>query len=201
MKLTDKAWEDQAFDGHDAPESRDWEQCRFLRCTFRQARLGELKTRSCEFEECDFSGADLSSSEHLRSSFLNCDFSGANLFGSQFDNCVLVGGVFDDARLAAIKVSKGNWSYTRLRIQDLSNIDFAGVVLEGADFYGSNLTGASFRDADLRKAQFAQAKLRNADLRGARLDGLDFRGVDVAGTRMTFEQAVYFAMCHGVAIE
>jgi fluoroquinolone resistance protein len=201
VELRGEVFTDRAFDGFDAPESRQWEECRFVRCTFRQARLGELKTRACEFDECDFTGADLSSTKHLRSSFLNCNLSGANLFGSQFDNCIMVGSIFDNSRLDALRITRGNWSYVRLRMQDLKGFSFEGVVLEGADFYGSDLTGVSFRNADLRKATIAQAKLRDSDLRGAQLEGIDFREVDVEGARMTLDQAVLFAMCHGIVIE
>jgi uncharacterized protein YjbI with pentapeptide repeats len=191
----------ESFDGFTLSSEETWSNCRFVKCTFRASRLIDFSTERCEFQDCDLTGARLGSSVHRSSAFLNCKFIDADLYGATFENCRVIGCSFAGANLEALKVAGGDWSYAQFRMQDLDGIDFSGVKLHGADFYGASLLKACFRNAVLTEAILSRAKLRHADLRGADLTGVQLKDVDLKGARMTIDQAVLFAACHGIVIE
>jgi fluoroquinolone resistance protein len=196
-------WTDRVIENEEIGPARleSVANCQIVRCDFRGAKLSELTTQATTFEECNFGGANLSSSKHRGTSFLNCDFTGGDLFGADLEHCRLVGSVFENAVLAAAKISGGDWSYTALRMQELDEFDMREMKLEGADLYGCSLIKADLRDAILTKANLQHAKLTKADLRGAEISGIDFRTVDLKGVRMSTEQALMFAMSYGIILE
>ena len=124
----------------------------FVQCDLRGADLRETTTRGCRFDRCNLVNADLSGSVHEGSAFLNCDLRGATLSTTTWRGCKLTGSDLTDARLLAITIVEGDWSYVNLRLQQLSGVDLTGVRLTGADLSEADLTGAVLTGADLTRA-------------------------------------------------
>ena len=89
------------------------------------------------------------------------------------------------------------------------------AVLAGADLRGLDLSGCRFREAslvrtDLRKAVLAEAdltgarteglRLEEADLRGARIDPTGWTTAACRGAKIDVEQALAFAVAHGLLV-
>lgn len=201
MDWTDRIVEHQVFDTRRFLVDEPIVHCRFTKCSFRGARMAEITSQACEFEDCDFTDVAMYSSHHRATAFLNCNLAGARLFGARFEDCRVVGSVFENADLNGVRIERGDWSYVVLRMQNLDGLDLRGVKLEGADLHGCSLVGADLRDAVLKGANLGSAKLTKADLRGADLCGVDLRDLPIKGARMTLDQTVLFAACHGILVE
>uniref|UniRef100_UPI0025E9795B pentapeptide repeat-containing protein n=1 Tax=Mycolicibacterium sp. TaxID=2320850 RepID=UPI0025E9795B len=152
------------------------------------------------FTDCDFGGADLANSVHSGSAFRNCRFRRTTLWHSTFRYCSFLGSTFEDARMRPLVCEE---------------VDFSLAVLAGADLRGLDLSGCRFREAslvrtDLRKAVLAEAdltgarteglRLEEADLRGARIDPTGWTTAACRGAKIDVEQALAFAVAHGLLV-
>jgi len=199
LEWTGKEFSHESFEGRDLVDMK-FRNCRFDECRFTGANMTEIQTEYSSFESCDFTDVRLNSSVHRFSSFNNCRFRGGNLFVTQFIECKAVGANFTEARLEAITVQGGDWSYVNMRHVDLEKLDARGVKFESADFYGAVLTSADLRNCDLRRANLDQAKVEGVDFRGAQLMGIDLSTLVLKKARMDIDQAVVFAQCFGIKI-
>jgi fluoroquinolone resistance protein len=199
LEWTGKEFSHESFEGRELVDMKI-RNCRFDECQFTGANMTEIETEYSSFENCDFTDARLNSSVHRFSSFTNCRFRGGNLFLAQFIECKAVGANFTEARVEAITVQGGDWSYANLRHLDLEKLDARGVKFESADFYGSVLKSADLRDCDLRRVNFDQAKLEGVDFRGGQLEGVDLSTLSLKKAKMDMGQAILFAQCHGIVV-
>ncbi|MFO0588254.1 MAG: DUF2169 domain-containing protein [Polyangiaceae bacterium] len=94
--------------------------------------------------------------------------------------------------------------------RDFSNLDLAGIRLDGvsligASFERSDLTGASLQRAVLTAARLGAAVLERADLRGATMGMADLTGADMRAadlTRAMLEKAMlHGARCSGAVFD
>ena len=94
-------------------------------------------------------------------------------------------------------------------------VDFSLAVLGGADLRGLDFSGCRFRETSLVRVDLRRAVLCGADLTGARTQGLrleeaDLRGARIdptgwttaacRGARIDVEQALAFAVAHGLDV-
>ncbi len=181
-------------------EAMEFNGCKFEHCSFINSSLESVITRRCSFSECDFKSARLNASYHDGSAFVNCKFRYANFFGARFFECKLVGSDLADTNTGGMEITRGDWSYTSLRLNNLKGIDLRNVKLVKADLYRCNLEKANLQYADLSHAILAQANLCGADLREAITDGLDFRSFDLKGVIIDVGQAISVAQSFGAKV-
>ncbi len=176
------------------------DSCEFEDCIFTHAMLQELHTRVCRFVNCDFTKAKLNSSYHRNSAFINCKFVKTSLFDAEFDNCKMTGSLFQEIDATAMKIQRGEWSYTIWSENKLKGVDFSETRLKEADFYGCDLRKCSFRNADLSGALLTGAKTFDTDLRGANVEGVDFKTFSLKGIRIDINQAIFIAESMGAVL-
>jgi uncharacterized protein YjbI with pentapeptide repeats len=135
-----------------------------LRCSFRGAKLSEVRFNHATLDGCDFSEADCSQGrfEQGKAKGLRAEkatFTGSNLKGTKWPVANLRGSTFTGARMDGM---------------DLSGADLRECNLENANLSETNLKGADLRGANLR-----YATLSKADLTGAKVAGADFTGANL----------------------
>jgi fluoroquinolone resistance protein len=199
-QVTDREWMDESF------TETDWSGaqltgCRFIRCRLEGANWEEVKTQRCVFDTCDFRHAKLNGSEHQGSAFLNCRFSFANLYVTRWVDCKMTGSTFEEANLAGVTLSGGDWSYTLLRHHSFKGSNLCEISFKEADLYQCDLRDADLRKADLSYAVLSGARLKGADLRGASLEGIDWRQLELTDVHIDWFQALQFAQAYGMKVE
>ena len=82
-----------------------------------------------------------------------------------------------------ITLKGADFSYAKLRMVKLSQVDFSGANLSYADLSGANLSDANLSGADLTGAYLYHTNLDSANLAGANLDGImnwrDIKSMDL----------------------
>ena len=81
--------------------------------------------------------------------------------------------------------SESSWTNpTKLRGENLRDLDLRKIHLENADLSDANLEGTKLRDQRLRGAKLTGANLTKADLRDASLYGANLSGACLAGANL-----------------
>jgi hypothetical protein len=81
--------------------------------------------------------------------------------------------------------SESSWTNpTKLRGENLRDLDLRKIHLENADLTNANLEGTNLRDQRLRGAKLKNANLTKADLRDASLWGVNLRGACLEGANL-----------------
>jgi uncharacterized protein YjbI with pentapeptide repeats len=177
-------WVDQEFEGHD----------------FTDEDLSRLQTERVVFTECNFGGANLAESGHRGSAFRNCTFRRTSLWHSTFSQCSMLGSVFVECRLRPITLDEVDFTLAVLGGIDLRGVDLSGCRLRETGLVEADLRKAVLRGADLRGARTAGTRLDEADLCGAGVDPTLWTTASLAGARVDVDQAVAFAIAHGLRL-
>lgn len=150
--------EDTKFEGIDYSEqplpAREYENCTFKHCIFKDVDLSGRKFTGCTFDHCDLSMADLKNTAFQEVIFSNC-----KLMGLRFDECrqFLLALNFRDCLL--------NFSsFFKLKMK---NTEFKNCTLQEVEFIGTDLTEANFESCDLLGAVFENTILVKADFRSS----------------------------------
>ena len=168
----------------------EFEDCVFVRSTFRQVEF-----RSCRFADCVFE---------------RCDLSLVRLPGT-----VLSGVVFKECKIVGVNWTEAGWRTISLHdpVKFMKSIlnesTFLGIALPGlelidcvahnVDFRESDLKDADFSGTSLEGSMFAGADLSGADLRRARGYAIDARETVVEGGRFALPEAI--SLLAGLGVE
>ncbi len=148
--------EGKVFQGNDfsvdALPKGDYEDCRFVNCSFSAADLSEINFVACAFEGCDLSLAKTKNTAFREVTFRDC-----KLLGLHFDDChdILFSVDFSGCQL--------NLSSFYQRI--MRNTNFKSCSLQEVDFTESDLTGSVFENCDFGGAIFENNLLEKTDFR------------------------------------
>jgi uncharacterized protein YjbI with pentapeptide repeats len=128
----------------------EFDNCKFIDCSFQACDLSKTGFMECEFSNCDFSLAKL---QHT--AFKDVVFSNCKLLGMQFTLCntFLLSLRFVDCVLDLS-------SFFKL---PLKAINFIRCSLKEVDFVEANLSSAVFEHCDLSNAIFERSNLEKAD--------------------------------------
>jgi fluoroquinolone resistance protein len=134
-----------------------FEGCRFVECSFQEARLVDCSFVESQFAECDLTIARVDGTRFAQVEMLRCRLSGVNWSLAAWPNIRL------DREIAfhACKLD-----FCVFMDVSLPGADFLGCSLKEVDFSDAMLAGANFAASDLTGARF-----NNTDLRGAHLEG------------------------------
>ncbi|PXW30081.1 MULTISPECIES: pentapeptide repeat-containing protein [Nocardiaceae] len=196
--MTDVA-EGEQFDYADF-SGETWEDREFVNCSFVEADMSELSTRTVIFTDCDFTGVNLSFSKHVSSAFRNCHFERAHLNKTEITDCSLLGSVITNSRVRPMKIVDSDLSLMSIGGLDLSGVVLSRCRLREANLSDSNLTGADLTGSDLTGVRAIGTKLGQANLRGARIDPMLWLQAKVTDSLVDHGQAMEFAAAHGLNI-
>ena len=185
-----------------------WVDCEFTGRDFTDEDLSRLRTERVVFTECNFSGVNLAESRHRGSAFRNCTFRRTLLWhwghlplaGDTFTQCTMLGSVFEQCRLRPITFDEVDFTLAVLGGNDLRGVDLSGCRLRETGLVDTDLRKAVLRGADLSGARTTGTRLDDADLRGATVDPSLWRTAALTGARVDVDQAVAFALAHGLCL-
>lgn len=194
-----------------------FERCDFVDVSFRRADLTDARFERCSFfrpepaASCDFSFARLRDA-----SFESCDlttaaFVNVHAYGLRLTGCVAGGIDFSGADFSLGPGRVEELAHATLADCSMPWADFSGVTLARCTLTGCRLTEAIFNQANLAEAELAGSditgietqglSLAGADLRGATFNNLDPRTMDLAGVRVTAEQALMLLAPLGIEVD
>jgi fluoroquinolone resistance protein len=153
----DDSFEDEVFAGLDV-RGIDLGGKEFVRCTFRDGNLSEVRLRDARLEEVTFVGCDLT----------RMDPTDARLHGVHLTRCKVMGVpwttsslspdlMFEDCNLTYASFIKIHLRGARFVRSDLSSVQFVDTDLTDAGFSNSTLAGASFENCNLTRADLSTA--------------------------------------------
>lgn len=157
-----------------------WQQCRFERLAFPEAKLHRVVWLDCGLEGMDYSGASMvacawvqgffsSPPRYVQSRLKTCCVVRMDLTSAVFTDALL-----DECSLRSLDLDKANFDGARLKNCDLSeaslrDASFVRSDARGTLFMETDLTGADLRESDLIDALMQKSDFRFADLSGANL--------------------------------
>lgn len=145
----------QAIDYTENPLAKgDYENCRFINCTFSNSDLSMINFIECEFENCDLSMAKVNNT-----AFKEVLFDGCKLLGIRFDSC--------NSFLLSLEFRSCHLNLASFYKLKLKGTVFRSCSLQEVDFMEADLSNAVFDDCDLLNASFENTNLEKADLRAA----------------------------------
>jgi uncharacterized protein YjbI with pentapeptide repeats len=162
--------------------------------------LTDASTSGCVFNECTFRRARFNASRHMASAFTNCTFVACNFFDSRFDECKLVGSMFDGCEHHHMQVVDGDWAFVGLPGADLRRASFTGTRLREADLTGARCQGATLRGLDLSGAWLHGADFTGCDLRGSDLSALEPAHAMLKNAIITIDQTIVIAEALGLEV-
>ena len=162
---------------------KEFDNCKFTRCTFQETAF-----LNCKFTECVF---------------LECDLRLVNLKGSSFSETR-----FEQSEVTGINWTETTWRTTRVLMN--KPVDFISCVLNYCVFIGLNMTNiqithctaksVAFDEANLTKAnctytdfadsRFARTNLTQADFTGAKNYLIDVQQNTVKKTKFSLPDAL-----------
>ncbi|OBF80571.1 hypothetical protein A5791_08265 [Mycobacterium sp. 852002-51163_SCH5372311] len=178
-----------------------WTDCEFAGHDFTDEDLSRLCTERVVFTECDFSGANLAESHHRGSAFRNCTFRRTLLWHSRFEQCSMLGSVFEQCRMRPLTLDEVDFTLAVLGGNDLRGVDLSGCRLREASLVETDLRKAVLRGVDLSGARTTGTRLDDADLRGATVDPTLWRSASLPGAWVDVPQALAFAVAHGLRLD
>ncbi|ORV89932.1 hypothetical protein AWC11_13055 [Mycobacterium interjectum] len=178
-----------------------WVDREFTGTDFRDDDLSRLRTERAVFSDCNFSGVNLAESQHNGSAFRNCTFERTLLWHSTFAQCSMLGSVFVQCRMRPMTFDEVDFTLAVLGGNDLRGVDLSGCRLREASLVETDLRKAVLRGADLSGVRTTGARLDDADLRGATVDPSVWRTAALPGARVDVDQAVAFALAHGLRLD
>lgn len=126
----------------------------------------------CIFRNCDFSGCDLSGTKFIECRFSDCNFSNVKtsdtiLRDAAFDNCKMIGVMFNACSSFGFgaSFSNCNLSHSSFFQKKIKGTIFKNNKLHEVDFTECDLTGSVFENCDFQDANFEKTILEKADLR------------------------------------
>lgn len=161
--------------------SKEFEDCTFVNCDFRDAQL-----LHCIFEDCRF---------------LRCDMGVMNVAGSRFSDVV-----FEECKMSGIDWTKALYSdviaaapmrflnsvldYSSFYGLSLKEMEMRGCRAEDVDFRESDLSGADLRESDFSKSLFRNTDLSNADFTLAQNYTIDINVNTLKGAKFSRYEAI-----------
>lgn len=143
--------------GHQRLQGKDFDGCRFERCSLQEAELVGCSFRDPSFAECNLSVMRVTNSRFLGAHFSGSKVSGIDWTQAQWgtigdpvcfeDQCVLDYSVFLGLKLRNARFRYCSAHEVDFTEADLTESDFSGTDLEGARFNHTNLTRASMESA------------------------------------------------------
>lgn len=129
----------------------EYEECKFISCTFGKINLSGSVFVDCEFRDCDLSNVTVANASFKNVLFVNCKLLGLNfnecskfLLSFKFEYCQLDYSSFHQLKIKNIKFIKCS----------LKEVDFSECNLKEAIFANCNLSGALFENTNLEKTNF-----------------------------------------------
>lgn len=180
--------------------ARDLTGERHEQVLFVDVDLSECSADGAVFDECTFRGVRFNVARLTEVAFTNCTFVRCSWFDAELTGCKLTGSLFDGCDFGPVKVVRGDWSFVALPRADLRTVSFIGVRLREADLTGAQLDDGIVRDCDTSGVTWHRARLERCDLRGSDLSSLDPATVELAGARVTIDQAVQVAEALGLDV-
>ena len=170
----------KTFKGQDYSETPfekgEYEDCRFINCSFAQQDLSEVKFVDCVFEDADLSNANIRNTRFNDCSFLRCkmlglafDFCNAQIFSIKCEDCALNHSIF-------YKMKLSNSEFINCEMRE---VDFAEAEMKGTVLVACNLGGAIFYSTNLEKADLRQSLNYNIDPDSNKLRGAKFTAPEV----------------------
>ncbi|MBN1649275.1 MAG: pentapeptide repeat-containing protein [Spirochaetales bacterium] len=137
-------------------------------------RTGACK--NCDLQAIDFSGKSsegisIDKGDLSKSLFRGTIFTHSFFRQVKFNECDLVGAVFDGSELEKCIFKKSI----------LNGVGFSGVKITKTEFSLLEMKNVSFKNASLRYCEFSECDLSGSDLRGADLTGSGFAECDFTG--------------------
>lgn len=162
--MAESFWVDQEFikqeyTAHKLPKG-DYENCRFVDCTFAKGFLDNQNFVECSFEGCDFTNTNIA-----HTIFNDISFMGCKMVGLQFETCNPLLSTFQFRRCNLSVASFHGMSLPQTLFEDckLHQVDFSQAQLKGCTFHGSDFKDAIFVNTDLEQADFTSAVNFNID--------------------------------------
>jgi len=189
--------------------------CRFIRCSLREADLAGVKLTNSFFQECRFDLADFSGAPFKKCTLRQIDLTTAILGGAGFEQCELRGVAFGPLRdCEAIQflhsgihgcglegLAECGFILNGCKVKETSLAGLTTPLFEAvkSEFHRCDLTGFSSAAAVLTGTRFvdcrlAEAALPGADLRGARFKRVEFQPGPGARAGLTDESTRFHPM-------
>jgi len=118
---------------------------KFSGCNFNGANMSRVCFDGTLIEECTFHDAIVNSANFSRAVIYDCSFVGATIFWSKFPVADIQRTSFTGAKM---------WHCDFSRVDNLSDVSFAGSDLYGAHFAQRRLDSCEFSGADTREVDF-----------------------------------------------
>jgi len=176
------------------------QNCRFIRCDFTGADLGETAFTDCSFyDESQQLGCRFERAQLRESSFIRCDLtmanfkhidaigceireskaSGADFRGASFMNMITSRSYFCRAYMTKNNFSYANFQKVVLEKCELWENRWTGANLLGANFSGSDLSGGEFHQIDWATADFTHCDITNSELGDLNIRRVNLEGVKI----------------------
>ncbi len=137
--------------------AKEFNDCLFTNCTFR-----ETSFKNCTFRDCRFAGTDLSL--------------------TQVQNCVFISTEFETCQMIGVNWTEANWNERGF----LKTVSFTKCVIDYSTFFGLDLKDVSFvecraKEVDFGEADLTQADCRQTDFLDSRFHHTNLTGADLRG--------------------
>jgi uncharacterized protein YjbI with pentapeptide repeats len=163
----------------------------FVRCTFRNLKLGATRWPASIFEDCIFDDCDLARMVPAQMRLRGVEFRRSRLMGIDWT---------DVAKNPELRFVDCNVRYASFVGTNLRKTEFLRCALNESNFVSADLCAATFPECDLTGASFSACDLTKADLSGARGLFLDPTKNRVKGLRVPLELAVLLAESAGMIV-
>ena len=141
-------------------ENSDLSDSTFQSCHFTECVLARADLSNSKFVNCTFDKANLSLAKLYNVCFENCSFKESTIENTDFEQCVIQGGVFDSVMPHKIRLLK-----CRL---------LGGAHLRMSIFNEAELTDCRLEEVRFEKVSFQNARLTDSVFESANLDGGSF---------------------------
>lgn len=189
-----------------AKEEREAEQCLIEGITFEDEYAEGLRFVQVVIRDCRLNSSMFERFDALDVRFENCDLSNVDFSKSSihrvvFQGCKLVGTNFQGTSFGDVTFHSCKMNFSLLNETKFKKVCFHSCDLEQSDFYAMAHQSLSFEKCRLSGAQMQQANLKQIDFRTSHFTHLIVDLNQLAGCRVTVEQALVFASLLGIQIE
>ncbi|MFA6428462.1 MAG: pentapeptide repeat-containing protein [Candidatus Buchananbacteria bacterium] len=184
-------------------ENQTWQN---LACLNQDLRHKEFV--GCVFKKCDFSNSQFSDSAFINCTLVDCNLANIKVDGCSFqevafENCKLVGVIFNKINTLLLRWAFKNCIITlcNFSLLDIRHSKFTGCEIKETDFIKTNLSGADFAKADLRGSRFQNTNLEKANFVGAKNYFIDPTGNKLKQARFATPEVLALLVPFGIKIE
>ena len=164
-----------------AMEFKDFEECTFRACVFRETRL-----RGCRFLNCTFQACNLNLIGVKDSTFVNTAFQDSTLRGVNWTEAAWAKrGLFNTLRFVQCVIDHSTFSGLALK-----QIQLVQCLARNVDFTDADLTQANCTGTDFAQSRFFHTNLTKADFSGASNYAIAANLNTLKKTKFTLPEAV-----------